>query len=69
MDDALVVRSGPSEYHAAIGTIPADADGVQIIGDCRELWCPVRYDRIAGWVNRYYLAEESSLVDADHEVR
>ena len=69
MDDALVVRSGPSEYHAAIGTIPADGDGVQIIGDCRELWCPIRYERIAGWVNRYYLAEQSNLVDADQEVR
>jgi len=69
MDDALVVRSGPSEFHAAIGAIPADGDGLQIIGDCRDPWCPIRHNGITGWVNRYYLAEESSLVDADHEVR
>ena len=30
MDDALVVRSGPSEFHAAIGTIPADGDGYRL---------------------------------------
>jgi len=69
MDDALVVRSGPSEFHAAVGVIPSDGDGVQIVGDCRDLWCPIRHNGVTGWVNRYYLAEESSLVDADHEVR
>ncbi len=69
MDDALVVRSGPSEFHAAVGVIPVDGDGVQIVGDCRELWCPVRYDRLAGWVNRSYLAEVSSPLDAKNETR
>ena len=69
IDDALVVRSGPSEFHAAVGVIPSDGDGVQIIGDCRELWCPVRYDRVTGWVNRYYLAEGSSFADAQEEAR
>ena len=58
LDDALVVRSGPSEYHAAIGSIPADGYGVQIVGDCHDLWCLVRHNRTTGWVNRYYLAEE-----------
>ncbi len=69
IDDALVVRSGPSEFHAAVGVIPSDGGGVQIIGDCRELWCPVRYDRVTGWVNRYYLAEETSFVGAYDEAR
>jgi hypothetical protein len=56
--DKLNVRSGPSEYHAAIGAIPADARKVRITGTCRELWCPVRHGHLEGWVNRYYLAED-----------
>jgi hypothetical protein len=35
--------------------------GVQIVGACREEWCPVRHGRLKGWVNRYYLAEDVSL--------
>jgi len=34
---------------------------VQVTGECRELWCPIRYGRLTGWVNRYYLAEEGSM--------
>ncbi len=56
--DALNVRNGPSEYHPAIGTIPAEGRGVEIVGACRDLWCPIRHGRTTGWVNRYYLAEE-----------
>ncbi len=69
MDDALVVRSGPSEFHAAVGVIPSGGDRVQIIGDCRDLWCPIRHNGITGWVNGYYLAEESSPLDAGNEAR
>lgn len=58
--DTLNVRSGPSEYHQALGAIPADGRMVRITGTCRELWCPVRHGRLKGWVNRYYLAEDSS---------
>lgn len=56
--DKLNVRSGPSEYHAAIGAIAANARKVRITGTCRELWCPVRHGQLVGWVNRYYLAED-----------
>lgn len=56
--DTLNVRSGPSEYHLVVGAIPASGRGVQIIGACRDLWCPIRHGRLKGWVNRYYLAEE-----------
>jgi len=59
--DTLNVRSGPSEYHPAVGRIPASGRGVQIVGACRELWCPIRHGRLKGWVNRYYLAEDVSL--------
>jgi hypothetical protein len=56
--DMLNVRSGPSEYHEMIGAIPARGRGVQIVGACRELWCPIRHGNLKGWVNRYYLAED-----------
>jgi hypothetical protein len=56
--DTLNVRKGPSEYHDAVGTIPSEGRGVQIIGACRDLWCPIRHGRTTGWVNRFYLAEE-----------
>lgn len=56
--DKLNVRSGPSEYHGAVGAIPARARGVQIVGVCRDLWCPIRHGRLTGWVNRYYLSED-----------
>jgi hypothetical protein len=57
--DTLNVRNGPSEYHPAIGTIPSEGRGVLIVGTCRDLWCPIRHGRMTGWVNRFYLAEES----------
>jgi hypothetical protein len=59
--DTLNVRSGPSEYHPSVGRIPPGGRGVQIVGTCREVWCPVRHGRLKGWVNRFYLAEDVSL--------
>ena len=56
--DTLNVRNGPSEYHPAVGRIPASGRGVQIVGACRDLWCPIRHGRLKGWANRYYLAED-----------
>ena len=59
--DTLNVRSGPSEYHPAVGRISATSRGVQIVGTCRDLWCPIRHGKLSGWVNRFYLAEDVSL--------
>ena len=42
-----------------VGSIPARGRGVQIVGTCRELWCPIRHGKLKGWVNRYYLAEDA----------
>ena len=60
MDDALIIRSGPSEYHPSVGVIPPDGKGVLIVGVCRDLWCPVRHRHSIGWVNRYYLADDNA---------
>jgi hypothetical protein len=56
--DELNVRSGPSEFHQTVGTIPSEGRGVRLVGDCDGLWCPVRYGHLSGWVNANYLAEE-----------
>ena len=56
--DTLNVRNGPSEYHPTVGRIPASGRDVQIVGACRDLWCPVRHRHLKGWANRYYLAED-----------
>ena len=65
VDDALIIRSGPSEFHPSVGVIPPDGKGVLIVGDCRDVWCPVRHQRSKGWVNRYYLADENPSPRAD----
>lgn len=57
-NDLLHVRNGPSEYHKPVGIIPPMGRGVQITGTCANVWCPVRYGKLSGWVNRYYLAVE-----------
>ncbi len=56
--DVLNVRRGPSELHAPIASIPPTGRRVEITGECRADWCPIRYRGVTGWVNRYYLAED-----------
>lgn len=68
-DDVLNVRVGPSEYHQRVGALPPNGRGVRIIGACRGLWCPVRYGRLSGWVNSYYLAAELPSASAIAEAR
>lgn len=62
--DVLNVRRGPSEEHASIASIPPTGRRVEIIGQCRADWCPIRYRGVTGWVNSYYLAEERGGVSS-----
>lgn len=57
-NDMLNIRSGPSEYTSIVGIISPSGRGVRVTGDCRGDWCPIRHGATAGWVNRYYLAED-----------
>jgi hypothetical protein len=59
-DDILNVRSGPSGDYPSVGGIPPASRAVEIVGPCRDAWCPIRHGRVSGWVNRYYLAAERS---------
>ena len=55
------MRSGPSEYHDAVGAIPPQGRGIDIVGECYETWCPIRLNHLEGWVNRSYLTEDVML--------
>jgi hypothetical protein len=58
--DVLNVRRGPSENHAPIAAIPSTGRRVEITGRCQDDWCPIRYGRVRGWVNSFYLVAEST---------
>lgn len=62
--DILNVRNGPSEFHPTVGGIAPQGRGVQIVGPCRDQWCPIRYGRVSGWVNRAYLVAETTVATA-----
>jgi hypothetical protein len=66
--DVLNVRRGPSEQHEQIAGIPPKGRSVEIIGRCYADWCPVRYGKIKGWVNSYYLAAEGARVGSSSPV-
>lgn len=59
--DVLNVRRGPSEQHAQIAAIPPTGREVEITGQCRADWCPIRYGNVRGWVNSFYLAEDAPV--------
>lgn len=58
--DVLNMRSGPSEEHPIVGMIPPDGSGVRLLGPCVDLWCQIQFGDARGWVNRYYLAENTA---------
>jgi hypothetical protein len=62
--DSLKMRRGPSEFHAAVGSIPFNGRGVRLTGACSDDWCPVQHGRVAGWVNGYYLDEDERSKEA-----
>jgi hypothetical protein len=66
--DVLNVRRGPSEEHEQIGGIPPKGRSVEIVGRCYADWCPVRYGKIRGWVNSYYLVAEGTRIGSSSPV-
>lgn len=66
--DVLNVRRGPSEQHEQIGGIPPKGRSVEIIGRCQADWCPIRYGKVKGWVNSYYLIAESTQIGSSSPV-
>jgi uncharacterized protein YraI len=65
--DALNVRAGPNPSAEIVGTIPPGARGIKVTGAGvkigRSRWVPIKYKGISGWVNQYYLYQESQTSD------
>ena len=59
-DDMLNVRSGPAIFYPSVGSLLPEERGVKVVGPCRADWCPIQRGRIAGWVNRNFLTEETT---------
>jgi hypothetical protein len=68
-DDVLNVRDGPSSDYRATGAILPDAVGVRIVGPCRGEWCPISHRGVTGWVNSFYLIEDTAVRRSERERR
>ena len=59
----LKVHAQPEPKAKIVGTIPSYAKGIKVTGAAvkvgKEVWIPVRFQDISGWVNQDYLFEES----------
>ena len=57
-DDVLNMRAAPTVEAHVVTTIPAGARRIQIVGACSGYWCPIKYARRTGWVNRAFLGAD-----------
>jgi Bacterial SH3 domain len=60
-NDTLNVRSGPGVSFGIVGTLPFNANDVQIVGTGQlvsgSTWVPVQRGNLSGWVNGRFLTE------------
>ncbi len=49
--ESLLLRAGPSMRHDPVGSLPARACGIQVVGKCASGWCEVALGSRRGWVN------------------
>lgn len=68
-DDVLNVRDGPSADFRATGAILPDAVGVRIVGRCQGEWCPISHRGVTGWVNSFYLIEDTAVLRSERQRR
>ncbi len=69
--DALNIRSGAGTEYRVINEIPANASGITLIGDEREVngstWVKILWNGQKGWVNKRYLTiAEASVTPASN---
>jgi len=53
--DVLWIRSGPGTQYSRIGSIPRDACGVAVFGECQGRWRQVEYRGVSGWAHTGFL--------------
>lgn len=49
--ETLLLRAGPSPRHNPVGSLPARACGIQVVGECAAGWCEVALGNRRGWVD------------------
>src|SRR5688572_8496842 len=49
--ETVLLRAGPSLRHNPVGSLPAGACGIQVVGQCADGWCDVALGNRRGWVN------------------
>ena len=54
--DQLNMRKRPKISSRIVGDIPGSAQYVEECGACKGLWCPVRFNKVDGWVHKKFLA-------------
>ncbi|MGW8318134.1 MAG: GAF domain-containing protein, partial [Candidatus Promineifilaceae bacterium] len=67
LGETLTVRSQPGLEQPIVGSLPANATGIAVIGPARRVdrgsWLPVRSDDLEGWVDGRFLELQASTVD------
>lgn len=49
--ETILLRGGPSSRHNPVGSLPAGACGIQVVGKCVSGWCDVALGTRRGWVD------------------
>ena len=49
--ESVLLRAGPSWRQDPVGSLPAGACGVQVVGKCVSGWCEVALGSRRGWVD------------------
>lgn len=49
--ETVLLRGGPSSRHNPVGSLPAGACGIQVVGKCVSGWCDVALGTRRGWVD------------------
>jgi uncharacterized protein YraI len=49
--ESVLLRAGPSWRQDPVGSLPAGACGVQVVGKCVSGWCEVALGKRRGWVD------------------
>ncbi len=49
--ESVFLRGGPSSRHNPVGSLPAGACGIQVVGKCVSGWCDVALGTRRGWVD------------------
>ncbi len=53
--DRLNIRSAPSSQGSIVARKRYGSCGIEVVGRCRNAWCPVEDGHVKGWANRRYL--------------